>query len=50
MDEALKHSLAGAFINGLTVGAEHAQSLLNKKSVKELSEETTIQRAGRLLL
>ena len=40
MDEALKHSLAGAFINGLTVGAEHAQSLLNKKSVKELSEET----------
>ena len=40
MDEALKHSLAGAFINGLTVGAEHGNELLNKKSVKEISEET----------
>ena len=40
MDEALKHTLAGAFINGLTVGAEHGQSLLGKKSVKEISEET----------
>ena len=40
MDEALKHSLAGAFINGLTVGAEHGQSLLGKKAVKEISEET----------
>ena len=40
MDEALKHSLAGAFINGLTVGAEHGNELLNKKSIKEISEAT----------
>lgn len=40
MDEALKHSLAGAFINGLTVGAEHGQSLIGKKAAKEISEET----------
>ena len=39
MDEALKHSLAGAFINGLTVGAEHGQSLIGKKAAKEISEE-----------
>jgi SPP1 gp7 family putative phage head morphogenesis protein len=38
MDEALKHTLASAFINGLTVGAEHGQELLNKKSAKEISE------------
>ena len=40
MDEALKHSLANAFITGLTVGAEHGQSLLGKKGRKEISEET----------
>ncbi len=39
MDEALKHTLAGAFINGLTVGAEHGSELLNKKGVKEISDE-----------
>lgn len=38
MDESLKHTLAGAFINGLTVGAEHGQELLNKKSAKDISE------------
>ena len=38
MDEALKHTLAGAFINGLTVGAEHGQELLNKKGYKEISD------------
>ena len=38
MDEALKHTLAGAFLNGLTVGAEHGQELLNKKSAKEISD------------
>ena len=40
MDEALKHSLAAAFLNGLTVGVEHGRSLIGKKSVKEISEET----------
>ncbi len=40
MDEALKHTLAAAFINGLSVGAEHGQSLIGRKSVKEISEET----------
>lgn len=39
MDEALKHTLAGAFINGLTVGAEHGNELLNKKGAKEISDE-----------
>ena len=39
MDEALKHTMAGAFINGLTVGAEHGNELLNKKGVKEISDE-----------
>ena len=43
MDEALKHTLAGAFLNGLNVGAEHGQELLNKKSVKEISD--TVRRA-----
>ena len=38
-DEALKHSLAGAFMNGLEVGAEHGQALLGKKSAKEISDE-----------
>jgi SPP1 gp7 family putative phage head morphogenesis protein len=38
MDEALKHNLAGAFLNGLSVGAEHGQELLNKKGVKEISD------------
>ena len=38
MDEALKHTLAGAFINGLTVGAEHGAELLNKKGYKEISD------------
>ena len=40
MDRKLLHTLAGAFFNGLTVGAEHGLELLNKKGVKELSEET----------
>jgi hypothetical protein len=40
MDEAMKHSMAGAFLNGLTVGAEHGSELLNKKASKEISEET----------
>ena len=40
MDKKLLHTLAGAFINGLTVGAEHGLELLNKKGVKEISEET----------
>ena len=39
MDEALKHTLAGAFLNGLNTGAEHGQTLLNKKSVKEISDK-----------
>ena len=38
-NEALKHSLAGAFMNGLTVGAEHGASILGKKSAKEISDE-----------
>lgn len=40
MDEALKHTLASAFITGLSVGAEHGRSLMGKKAVKEISEET----------
>ena len=40
MDEALKHTLASAFITGLSVGAEHGQSLMGKKAIKEISEET----------
>ena len=40
MDKKLLHTLAGAFFNGLTVGAEHGLELLNKKGVKEISEET----------
>ena len=43
MDEALKHTLAGAFLNGLNVGAEHGQELLNRKSAKEISD--TVRRA-----
>lgn len=39
MNEALKHTLAGAFFNGLTVGAEHGAELLNKKDCKAISEE-----------
>lgn len=39
MDEALKHTLASAFFNGLTVGAEHGAELLNKKDCKAISEE-----------
>lgn len=39
MDENLKHALAGAFLNGLKVGAEHGQEVLNRKGVKEISEE-----------
>ena len=39
MDEALKHTLAGAFLNGLNTGAEHGQTLLNKKGVKEISDK-----------
>jgi SPP1 gp7 family putative phage head morphogenesis protein len=40
MDKKLLHTMAGAFFNGLTVGAEHGLELLNKKGVKEISEET----------
>ena len=40
MDKKLLHTLAGAFFNGLTVGAEHGLELLNKKGIKEISEET----------
>lgn len=39
MDEALKHNLAGAFLNGLKVGAEHGQEVLNRKGVKEISDD-----------
>lgn len=39
MDEMLKHTLASAFFNGLEVGAEHGQTLLDKKSSKEISDE-----------
>ena len=40
MDKKLLHTLAGAFFNGLTVGAEHGLELLNKKGIKEISDET----------
>jgi SPP1 gp7 family putative phage head morphogenesis protein len=40
MDKKLLHTMAGAFFNGLTVGAEHGLELLNKKGIKEISEET----------
>lgn len=39
MDEALKHTFAGAFLVGLEQGAEHGLTVLNRKSRKELSEE-----------
>lgn len=39
MDEALKHTLASAFLNGLSVGAEHGANLLGKKEYKALSED-----------
>ena len=39
MDKALKYTLGPAFINGLTVGAVHGQSLMGKKAAKEISEE-----------
>lgn len=39
MNEALKHTLASAFFNGLSVGAEHGAELLNKKDCKAISEE-----------
>ena len=39
MDESLKHVLAGSFLNGLKVGAEHGQEVLNRKGVKEISDE-----------
>lgn len=39
MNDALKHTLASAFFNGLTVGAEHGAELLNKKDCKAISEE-----------
>ena len=38
-DEALKHSLASAFMNGLIVGAEHGNAMLGKKGYKEISDE-----------
>jgi SPP1 gp7 family putative phage head morphogenesis protein len=38
MDDQLKHTLAGAFLNGLAVGVSHGQELLNKKSMPEISE------------
>ena len=40
MDKALKQTLGSAFVNGLEVGAEHGQNLLNKKSSKEINEQT----------
>lgn len=39
MDEAMKHAFAGAFKNGLTVGAEHGAEMLGKKAYKEISED-----------
>ena len=39
MDIALKHSLAGAYMNGLVEGAEHGNTLLDKKNAKEISDE-----------
>lgn len=39
MNEALKHTLAAPFLNGLTKGAEHAQELLSKKAFKEISDD-----------
>ena len=38
MDEALKHNLAGAFLNGLETGVTFGNENLNKKSVKEISD------------
>ena len=38
MDDQLKHTLAGAFINGLSVGVSHGQELLNRKTMPEISE------------
>ena len=40
MDNALLNNLAGAFLNGLNIGAEHGMELLNKKGVKEIDERT----------
>lgn len=40
MNEALKHTLASAFLTGLSTGAEHGMSLIGKKDFKELSEAT----------
>jgi HK97 family phage portal protein len=39
MDIMLKHTLAGAYMNGLVEGAEHGNTLLDKKSIKEISDE-----------
>lgn len=39
MDEALKHSMAGAYKTGLTLGAEHGAELIGKKAYKEISED-----------
>lgn len=38
MDDQLKHTLAGAFLNGLSVGVSHGQELLNRKAMPEISE------------
>ena len=38
MDDQLKHTLAGAFLNGLSVGVAHGQELLNRKAMPEISE------------
>jgi HK97 family phage portal protein len=42
MDDQLKHTLAGAFLNGLAVGVSHGQELLNKKSMPEISENVRL--------
>ena len=39
MDIALKHALAGAYMNGLVEGAEHGNTLLDKKNAKEISDD-----------
>ena len=39
MDIALKHALAGAFLNGLNEGAEHGLSMLGKKDHKAISDD-----------
>lgn len=35
MDEALKHTMANAFLTGLNIGAEHGREVMGKKSMKD---------------